>query len=65
MLIPVPTYDESDARVESVPIEEKTDDWYKEFFSLAAWKCPICKLTNFGRNTYCARCRRVNHGSQA
>jgi hypothetical protein len=61
MLIPLPVYD----KVEDVIIEEKTDDWYKEFFSLSSWKCPVCGLTNFGRNTYCARCRGVNHGTEA
>jgi rubrerythrin len=57
MIIPSPKYEEPE-----VSIEERTDDWYRNYLAVPPWKCPACGLTNFGRNKHCASCKERKDG---
>jgi len=58
MMIPIPVHQED----EVVPVIKTQIDheWIRQFMDVPSWKCPDCRLTNFGRNEKCAndRCRR-------
>lgn len=53
MIIPIPTYTEpEEIHVPDTPSEK--GDWIRWFLDCPHWKCDSCRITNFGRNKYCA-----------
>ncbi len=58
MMIPIPVHQEDEIiTVINTAIDHQ---WFIDFLNVPPWKCPDCRLTNFGRNEKCANyeCRR-------
>ncbi len=53
MMIPIPLEREPEIILTKRTIFTNHEK-VREYLDCPSWKCPVCNLTNFGRNQFCA-----------